>query len=68
MKLEYASFMIGGAALCMIGIVFGYAMGHSTQALINENIRFELDKCEMREGFYLEKYNEQILLGEKYVE
>ena len=67
MKLEYASFMIAGAALCMIGIVFGYAMGHGTQALVNENIRFELDKCEMREGFYLEKYNEQILLGEKYV-
>lgn len=67
MRLEYASFMIAGAALCMVGIVFGYAMGHSTQSLVNENIRFELDKCEMREGFYLEKYNEQILLGEKYV-
>jgi hypothetical protein len=47
--------------------VFGYAMGHGTQSIVNENIRFELDKCEMREGFYLEKYNEQILLGEKYV-
>lgn len=67
MKLEYVAMLIAGAGVSMIGIVFGYAMGHSTQALANENIRFELDKCEMREGFYLEKYNEQILLGEKYV-